>query len=123
MISLIADIREAVADGQINDNDDWHLWTDTLIFREELRAIGEGMIETNKDQRTIIGYGKFKTLISQFEKSKEPIWLNPAINFFTDLQTEKDFRLERFKRITNSLITLIKFLDDSYYKKHIKPTI
>jgi hypothetical protein len=88
-LTLIANIREAIADGQLIKYDDWDSWTDALIFREELRAIGEGMIEKDKDQRNIIGYGKFRTLISQYEKTREPLWLNPAINFFMNLKLKK----------------------------------
>ncbi|MEO5641966.1 MAG: hypothetical protein ABIQ40_09605 [Bacteroidia bacterium] len=117
-LSLISHIREAIADGQINTGDDW----DVQIYREELRAIGEGMIENNGGQKTIIGYGKFRMLISQYETNKEPFWLNPAINFFTDLRPEKDFRLERFKRMTSTLTELIKYLDNDYYER-IKPTL
>jgi hypothetical protein len=88
-LTLIANIREAIADGQLIKYDDWDSWTDALIFREELRAIGEGMIEKDKDQRNIIGYGKFRTLISQYEKTREPLWLNPAINYFMNLKLKK----------------------------------
>ena len=30
-----------LADGEINTARDWRKWRDTLVFREELRAIGE----------------------------------------------------------------------------------
>src|SRR5574341_1144014 len=33
-------IRSDLADGQINMAEDWPEWRDTLVFREELRAIG-----------------------------------------------------------------------------------
>jgi hypothetical protein len=123
VLTLIANIREAVADGQINTNIDWNLWVDAPIFREELRAIGEGMIENNKEQRAIIGYGKFRTIIGQFETVKEPFWIGPVIIFFTDLKTESDFRQERFKRITVALIELVKCLDKEFYEHQLKPSL
>jgi hypothetical protein len=47
-------IRGDLADGQINGADDWEKWKDSLIFREELRAIGESMIETRGSTRAVM---------------------------------------------------------------------
>jgi hypothetical protein len=117
---IISKIREAIADGQLNDNEDWESWHDTLIFREELRSVGEGMIEINKEAKSVSGYGKFQHLIKNYETTKEPMWLNPVIVFFTDLKFEKDFRVERFALLKNALIELIKCLNKEYYLKHVK---
>jgi len=119
-LNIISRIREAIADGQLNDNDDWENWHDTLIFREELRSIGEGMIENSKDQRIVLGYGKFQSMIKNYEVTKEPLWLNPAIYFFTDFKKDKDFRTKRFLLLKQALLDLIKCLDKNYYLKHVK---
>ena len=117
VLAIIGTIRVSIADGQINTNSDWHLWKDPLIFREELRAIGEGMIEIKKEQNTILGYNKFQILINEFESKKSPLWLYPAINFFIGLQPLKDFRIERFRKLQTGLIDLIKCLDKEFYEK------
>jgi hypothetical protein len=120
-IEIIGKIREAIADGQIiKEESDWQLWHDTLIFREELRAVGEGMIEITNNQKAILGYGKFQLLIDDYEFSKKPIWLRPVISFFTDFKFDKDFRTKRFKTLFNNLKELVECLDKDYYKEHVK---
>ena len=57
--SAVERIRADLADGQLNTANDWDEWRDTLIFREELRAIGESMIEARGNTRTIMGYCKY----------------------------------------------------------------
>lgn len=39
---IIEKIKAAIADGQINKKPDWQTWKDVLIFREELRSLGDG---------------------------------------------------------------------------------
>ena len=48
-------IRSDIADGHINLHPNWTDWHDALIFREELRAIGEVMIEGSGPARAIMG--------------------------------------------------------------------
>jgi hypothetical protein len=102
-------IRADIADGQLNDADDWERWKDILIFREELRAIGEAMID-EKD-KTVIGYGSFCEL---FEAPKANRWIKVATSFFLDLEsTDKDFRKIRIQRLAIHLVDLIQLLDSS----------
>jgi len=119
-LKVIAKVREAVADGQINTFTDKKNWHDRLIFREELRAIGEGMIEVAKEQKVVIGYGKFQQLLKDYEFHKEPTWLTSAINFFIDYQGEEDFRIKRFVLMRDALRELMLCLNKEYYHQQVK---
>ncbi|MES2111834.1 MAG: hypothetical protein V4577_23960 [Bacteroidota bacterium] len=112
-------INSSIADGQINNEPDWETWKDVLIFREELRAIGEGMIEIQGNQKTIFGYGKFKEIMSSAESVNNYPWLNPVTSFFTEFNKTKDFRIQRLDLLLKSLKELIKCLDKDYYEKHL----
>jgi hypothetical protein len=114
-LKIIEQVREAVAEGRLNNEEDWDQWTDVLIFREELRAIGEGMIEAASNGKSIAGYSKFRILIEEFEKEKKPVWLRPAINFFTEFKPLKDFRIRRLEFLKEHLSSLVKCLDKEYY--------
>ena len=118
-LKILSNVREAVADGQLNIKKEFH---DKLIFREELRAIGEGMIDIFKDQRVVIGYGKFQQLLKTYETEKQPLWLSPVLNFFTDFHATKDFRIERFKLLKTSLLTLMRYLDKEYVTSNVRNT-
>jgi hypothetical protein len=118
-LDILSNVRKAVADGQLNKKKNWH---DKLIFREELRAIGEGMIEVVKDQRLVIGYGKFQQLLKTYETKKEAMWLSPVINFFTYFDNKKDFRIERFELLRSSLLGLMRYLDEEYVVINVKNT-
>lgn len=120
LFSILEKIRSSLADGQLNTEPDWMYWKDSLIFREELRAVGEGMIEHLKDQRIVMGYGKFQSMLSQYEDKGEPVWLRPVINFFLDLKLEKDFRQKRMSELLSALRDLIKYLDKEYYNQEMK---
>jgi hypothetical protein len=122
-LEIIGKIREAIADGQLNKESDWQVWTDVLIFREELRAVGEGMIETTKDQKSIMGYGKFQLLIDDLESNKKPLWLRPVVNFFTDFKLKNDFRTKRMTLLIQTLKELIECLDKEYYKVQVKNSL
>jgi len=52
-------IRQDLADGQINTADDCDAWRDTLVFREEMRAIGDSLIEMRGTSRSVMGYGQY----------------------------------------------------------------
>ncbi len=116
---IVEKLKTTIADGNLNTDKDRKNWKDVLIFREEQRSIGEGMIESINNQKNIIGYGKFQNLIENFENTQKPNFLRPVITFFTDFRVEKDFRFERLEQLRISLHELVKCLDEDYYKVHL----
>jgi len=104
----IARLKGDLADGQLNQADDWQEWRDRLIFREEQRAIGEVMI-TNGN-RVVVGYGTFCMLFAK-ATSDESLWsLRVASNFFLNLEHAKDFRRNRLEMMRRDLGTIIEVL-------------
>ena len=57
--AAIQAIRTDLADGHLNEADNWPDWRDLLILREEQRAVGEAMLEERGDKRVVMGYGRF----------------------------------------------------------------
>ena len=113
-------IRSDLADGHLNEAEDWLDWRDTLIFREELRAIGESMIEVRGATRTVMGYCRFVELIESNVPSSTQRWSNVALNFMLDLEAERrDFRQIRLKRLLVHLVELLKLLDAKSINNHI----
>ena len=107
-------IRSDLADGQLNKAEDWNKWRDTLVFREELRAIGESMIEVRGTTRAIIGYGRYCEHLESEVSSTVQRWMPVVMNFFFDLQGEgKDFRQTRIKLMVGHLVELMQLLDNS----------
>jgi hypothetical protein len=103
-------IRSALADGWINQHPNQPEWTDCLIFREELRAIGSRMIAPGDIPR-VIDFGAFYEIISgDPEGQKEGRWLIQAGLFFDRLVREKDFRLVRMRMIVAHLTELMMLL-------------
>lgn len=119
LIDVIHQFKSTIADGNINNHSDWIDWKDALIFREELRMIGEEMIDYNKEKKCVIGYKEFSQIFESFSKNKDIIWLRIAVNFWVDYHPKKDFREERIKLMAQSLISLIQFLDDKCYYKDL----
>ena len=107
----IAAIKGDLADGQINEAPDWPVWRDTLIFREELRGIGESLIETRGTTRTVMGYGRFVELFEAESPSMTKHWADVVTNFFIGVgHGEKDFRQTRLERLTKHLDVLVELL-------------
>ena len=105
-------VRADLADGQLNDAKDWEEWRDTLVFREELRGIGESMIEARGAMRTVIGYGRFAELFDSDEVSSTQRWARVLLNFLLDLEVERpDFRQTRLQRLVVHLVGLMVLLD------------
>ena len=108
-------IRSSLADGHLNDADDLLKWTDSLIFREEQRAIGESMIDPIK--RTVIGYGSFYEKFIENSSPRNP-WIDVATNWLTDLKSVSDSKVHDFRRarcllLINHGVSLIKCLNKS----------
>ncbi len=108
-------IREDLADGQINRADNWHEWMDRLIYREELRAIGEAMLTTNGDKTVVLGYGAFQSLTTELQNNR---WIELVIDLVRDLiKTPKDFRYTRLKRLALHIFDLLEELDEKRIPK------
>jgi hypothetical protein len=109
---LVHKLRSCMADGHLNDAQDWEEWEDSLIFREEQRAIGETMIDAKGN---VLGYSAF---CEKFQP-KSPIipdpWMRVATSFLLDLQgtkpAGKDFRRARCMLLVRHGISLIECLD------------
>jgi hypothetical protein len=107
----VESIRGDLADGQINLADDWEKWNDCLIFREELRAIGESMIETRGSARAVMGYGRFVEMFDSANASPTKHWSKVILNFLLDPKSATDFRSVRMMRLVVHLVGLMKLLD------------
>jgi hypothetical protein len=106
----LARLRGDLADGHLNKANDWHIWRDRLIFREEQRAIGEAMITTVAGRRVVIGYGEFRKLFTHSD-SDENLWpIQVALKFFLDLEDSKDFRQERLAMMKRDIEDMVKIL-------------
>lgn len=113
-------IRSDLADGQLNKAENWHDWKDNLVFREELRAIGESMIESNGTTRTVMGYGRYCEHLETETHSAVLRWHPVVMHFFLELQSEGvDFRNTRLKRMLVHLIDLMQLLDASSIKHYL----
>lgn len=100
---VVERVRSDMADGQMNKAADWFQWHDRLIFREELRAIGEGMIVNRDGSREVIGYGAFRPLFDKASADADLWWIRSTRNFLLDLKISKDFRRERLQRMREDL--------------------
>jgi hypothetical protein len=113
-------IRADLADGQLNQAENWQDWRDTLIFREELRAIGESMIEARGATRTIMGYGRFTELFDSDSASPLQRWAHVLVNFLLDPVVERpDFRQTRLQLLVVHLVDLMALLDEASVEKFL----
>ncbi|WP_018607711.1 hypothetical protein [Uliginosibacterium gangwonense] len=109
----VENIRSDLADGQLNKADNWANWKDILIFREELRAIGESLIETRGSNRTVMGYGRYCEQLEADSVNSVQQWATPVFNFFLELEVSgTDFRHVRLKRLLVHVVDLMRLLDD-----------
>jgi hypothetical protein len=107
-------IRGDLADGQLNDAENWDEWRDALVFREELRAIGESIMEPRGTVRTVMGYGRFAELFDAPDPSPTQRWARVLLNFLLDLESERpDFRQTRLQRLMVHLVGLMELLDSA----------
>jgi hypothetical protein len=110
-----------MADGHLNDAHDWEEWQDSLVFREEQRAIGEIMIDAKGN---ILGYSAF---CEKFQP-KSPIvpdpWIRVAASFLLDLHGTnpegKDFRRARCMLLVHHGISLIECLDSRHVNDRLR---
>jgi hypothetical protein len=113
-------VRSDLADGHLNEADDWLDWRDTLIFREELRAIGESMIDVRGTTRTVMGYCKYVELFDSNEASSTGRWSKVIFNFLLELEArQRDFRRVRLKLLVVHLVGLMELLDARSIEKRL----
>ncbi|BBQ01244.1 hypothetical protein BSFA1_63720 (plasmid) [Burkholderia sp. SFA1] len=117
----VGHFRSDFADGHINEESDWYQWRDTLIFREELRAIGESMIESRATVRTVMGYGRYIECLEASSPNPVQRWAPVVLNFFVELETNgKDFRRVRMQRAYLHLFALLSALNPSLLNEHMQ---
>ena len=103
-------VRDDLANGRLNREPDRTEWSDRLIFREEQRAIGEGMI-VGDSPRVVRGYGAFHALFERADTDDELWWLRIAQGFLLDPQGKRDFRLRRLERMRDHLEATVSLLE------------
>jgi hypothetical protein len=107
-------IRQDLAHGQINTADDWDVWRDTLVFREEMRAIGESLIEVRGTSRTVMGYGQYCERLEASAPNATQRWSAVVLNFLLDLESHgRDFRHVRLKRLLVHLVEFAGLMDNA----------
>lgn len=119
--AVVHKVRGDLADGQLNTAKDWEDWRDTLIFREELRAIGESMIEMRGNARSVIGYGRYCELFDSTTPNGVSQWVKVLTNFLLDLEpTARDFRKIRLQRLFHHLVELLELLDANLVETYMR---
>jgi hypothetical protein len=114
-------VRSDLADGHINRAEDWHEWRDTVVFREELRAIGESLVESRGSSRAVIGYGRYSEYLESESSNAVQRWSPVVLNFYLDLETNgKDFRQVRLQRMLVHLVELMRLLDRSSIEPYLQ---
>jgi hypothetical protein len=115
--ACLSNIQGPLADGWINQHEDIKSWRDCLVFREELRAIGNRMIAPGKELG-VIDFGTFyEALRADFKGTGEARWFHQAALFFDGLGTEKDFRRVRFRMLVIFLTDLMEVLQPGRLKR------
>ncbi len=107
-------IRCDLAEGELNNATDWPEWRDAMIFREELRAIGEAMFEARGTTRTVMGYGSFCAKLGNDTEPRNPLTVAfvSLSNFFLDLEVDgRDFRHTRLRRLLIHTVDLMTLLE------------
>ncbi|HEY4114037.1 MAG TPA: hypothetical protein VGM17_08250 [Rhizomicrobium sp.] len=113
--AALHEIRSDLADGHLNANHE--TWPDHLIFREELRAIGEAMIcQDGNENKNIMGYRRFADIyLSSGLEHERKVWFECAAGFFENPpdNTEENFRYVRMCRLFLHLVDLMSVLNES----------
>lgn len=103
-------VQSVLADGWINQHQDWKKWKDCLLYREEQRAIGSTMALSG-DALQIADFGRFTATIENDPNGdSEAKWLIQAAHFFESIERKKDFRVVRMKLLVVYLTELMELL-------------
>lgn len=107
----VEEIRNVLENEKLNQAPDAGEWADAIILREEQRAIGETMIVSDGNTKSVMGYGKYCDLFNPLTGEGQDYWIEKATNFFlTQQNVAKDFRPERIKLLIIHLVNLIELL-------------
>ena len=112
-------IRGDLADGHLNEADDWDEWADGLLFREEQRAIGEVLIKQEGAARLVASYGTFIAILEDADDARARRWLQASANFFVDPAPPKDFRRVRYTRLLIYLVDLVRALEPEWISRRL----
>jgi hypothetical protein len=107
-------IRSSFADGNLNAAEDWFEWIDYLIFREEQRAIGEVLIDSQKP--SVVGYGIFSDRFVSDSSTQSNRWIGIALQFLADMKSvpgdgQRDFRRARCLLLIKHGVSLVECLN------------
>lgn len=107
----IENIRIAVSDGHLNTYANRKEWKDHLVYREELRAIGESMVRLATSDYQIMGYADFEHAF-QPKNGVTSRWILSSPDFFADPAVHQDFRRIRHCLVLIALCELIELLSE-----------
>ncbi|WEK02157.1 MAG: hypothetical protein P0Y59_10910 [Candidatus Sphingomonas phytovorans] len=108
--ACLHNIQSVLADGWINQHQDWRDWRDCLVFREEQRAIGHAMAVPG-DGLCVLDFGTFTSALEGNPDGKATTrWFVQAAQFYECLKREKDFRLIRMRMLVVYLTDLMELL-------------
>lgn len=122
--SCLRNVRSVFADGWINQHPDNKDWRDSLIFREELRAIGHRMM-CDGPNMAVIDFGTFyETLQNDPQGIGDARWFIEAARFYEALERDKDFRIVRMRMLLVFLTDLMEVLQPKrIYRPHIQTAL
>ncbi len=121
--ACLRNIQSVLADGWINQHENWRDWSDCLVFREELRAIGHAMAAPG-DHLCILDFGSFTTALENDPDGTEAArWFVQAAKFYECLKRDQDFRLVRMRMLVVYLTDLMELLQPKRIdRSHITTT-
>lgn len=91
------------------------------MFREELRAIGESLIETRASTRSVMGYGRYCEQLEATTPNGIQRWSVVVLSFFLELQPNgKDVRQTRLKRLLVHLVELMRHIDHNSIEPYLE---
>lgn len=105
--ACLRNIQSVLADGWINQHEDWRDWRDCLVFREELRAIGHAMAMPG-DGLCILDFGSFTTALEGDPNgTARARWFIQGAQFYECVKRDKDFRTVRMRMLVVYLTDLM----------------
>lgn len=88
-----------MSDGTLSPN--WETDRDCLIYREEIRAIGESMLIAHRDGFRVMGYAQFYAEMDA--SGRVATWVGVLDQFLGNLRSENDFRKTRLVKLQDQI--------------------